>query len=61
MPEKGKKPPEGAMEAALCASALGLDAQVHVNPRMSSVGPPRGDKRSLTKESLFLKANLLAG
>ena len=63
IPEKGRKPPEGATEAELCAPVLGLDASARsskavINPSLSSLGPPGGDKRSVTEASLFLKAIL---
>ena len=61
--EKGIKPPEDATEAELCAPVLGLDTSLRsnkavINSRLSSLGPPGGDKRSFTEETLFLKAVL---
>ena len=63
VPEKGKKPPVGAVELELCA-LLRLEARsarsnkATITSRLSRVGPPGGDKSLFTEESLLLKAVL---
>ena len=63
IPEQGKKSTASVTETELCTPVWGLDVSMRSNKaisslRLSSLGPPGWDKRSLTEESLSLTAVL---